>query len=294
MKGRLLGTLLVSLLSLPACLGSADASDVNPVEDSVRIDGASDSIALPSATANDFVNEGLAWVRTLGSVEVNACMDSKGFSYRVDNRQVAPAGDEMRYGLDDPIAAKNFGYRSPIIEEPSPEQHEGAAYLLALNGAPDDPKSASVQTTGGLLTHTAPAGCWGQALETMFGSRQIYLDTLVAMSLVEDFGNRSLAALTASDTYAEVTASWAECMEAGGEATFRTPYDAMSATFESPEVERRVAGLDVRCKQEVGLPLQFRQFEWDWQQDNLIDIDGYLERLSDSLADLRRLGKEGD
>ncbi len=262
---------------------------------SVEIDDG--TVALPSDAAYTFAEVGLGLTRSLTSPLVDSCMEQHGFSYPITVSDADDVHDERRYGLNDAAGAAKYGYGSEAQPEEADVPGAGlagaerAAYDRALAGEPDDRLTVDVQVGGGTVTHEAAAGCAGEALAELYGSRQNYLDVLAAFSRIEDFSNRSLIALQASGLYSDEVDHWHDCMKAIGYTAAATPYDAYGVEYVNDDDERRAAAADVTCKTERHMTSKFRAFERAWQDEHLVEISGDIELVQsaiDSLQDRAR------
>lgn len=291
--GAPLSWLLVALLVL-GC--TSPDSDVSPGSEHSTTTVGQDlhREVLPSDVVHSFVEDGFYLTRQLTTPLIADCMDKSGFDFLYQQSTIGDslAPSEQRYGLDDVGAASIRGYQ-PV---PAREEHElassgqsysnQAAYLVALEGTSGEALNVSVQTSGGTLTHGVPAGCTGGAIAALYGSRQQYLDTLRAISRLEEFSNESLLSLQSSGMYRDTTAQWRECMEAGGETRFDTPQDAQAYDYANSEEERRVATIDVGCKVSVDMVPKFSQYELVWQESNLARVASDWELVDVAMATL--------
>lgn len=206
-------------------------------------------------------------------------------------------GPENRYGVSSESEVLAFGYNGRADEAFAPDLPPDPSartpeYIAVLVGHPADFLTAQLAVSGGTLTYDVPSGCVGEAYEAVFDGRERYLTVLQSLSRLEDFSNRSLLNLYASDVYAESVEAWRQCMVEAGESRFADPYEPYGA--ELPESEQRAVGiLDVGCKASTGYSEGLTQFEREWQDGEIGSIQGDVE-LRDAVLDELIRQTEGD
>lgn len=278
--------LLGGTLALTTGCGGSDSDSAQPSSvgavDVERSELPSDSFTARSTRftilTQDLVNR--------GAVD---CMANAGFDYRWQSPPIPEVEvDQRRYGLSEmpEDGRPRYAPEEPVFSATSPplppSDGEREGFHQALEGDPSEALTRELQTPFGTLGIVAPAGCIGQSIESLFGSRDEYVEVQTSFSLVEDWSNESLSWLYAHPDYQSAVNSWAACMSEAGLGNFDSPYEPASLDFADDDEEVRTARIDLRCKDESHLVSIASSIEFDWQQDTLGEIAGHLERLSDA------------
>jgi hypothetical protein len=190
-------------------------------------------------------------------------MNGLGFDYTIDPPRAIPdlpsEADVVasRYGAPRRNADGELGYTR--MEAPAEIAPEGASspddYARALAGSPVA-SSKLVGVDGATWADVRVGnGCSGDALVTIFGSIDDFIDFAERRALVDSASSISIEQLVAQAGDLAESRAWATCVRSRG-LVFDTPFDAQTMEWQSPRPgndEQAAAAIDLACRESTGL-----------------------------------------
>ncbi|HMR48302.1 MAG TPA: hypothetical protein PKE40_04150 [Arachnia sp.] len=222
------------------------------------------------------------------------CVSRFGLSYSPDLTLTALSTStdiSPRYGPIDPAWVAEHGYApqapefsegDPNRPDPSPEVRE------VLRGV--DENENPIQKTDGDGNPLHEAGCYGEAMETLFVEQPFFADL---ERLIEEGLGYSRERMAADSRVAEAEDAWLDCMSARGYSG-DSYYDMGNAyaTTADPAGYLGFAMDDVECAQQVNLPGIRYAVDSAYQERWLAEHGAEVKTLHDGyLAGLERAQK---
>ncbi len=249
-----------------------DAEDAaTPVARAILLSDGFDDLAEPILQVNRF----------LLRRDTADCMREIGFDYPRPDGFVQPDPRiDLRYGLASADVAGEFGYAFVLPEIPQypsvpAEDLENPDFVLALDGAENEQLTDTLTLPEGKFTYVAEAGCRGEAIKAVHGSREAFLEFLKAYNRAESLGNESLAELRKSPEYQSIVSEWKACMAQAGYEDAEDPADIdIALGTEQESVDQAIE--DVRCKDSVDFVQRASSIESVWQE---LERDRFLSDL---------------
>ena len=210
----------------------------------------------------------LANMDTMAGPLIQRCMAAKGFAFTPNSTELMSEQDERAFLLQRyPEPRQQDGVWGYLFEstdqtESGPESTERESPDAALPGYANALQGQTI-ATGSVkdlvgqvaTTSTVGDGCVGQAMATIFGNAQAYIDFFTQLQTLEMITGASYFSLRTSPDFLARNQPWSQCMKRAG-FDYPTIFGPRDRDWPSPrptETEQQVAEADSTCRQGKGL-----------------------------------------
>jgi hypothetical protein len=191
-----------------------------PTRPAARVDGIIRQAYLPITDARAWTVDQQRAMHEAQFLLVSRCMRNAGFEHPYVKFAPFPPSLDRRYGLKDPDAARKWGYGLPSsmdVDDSASQAYtdsltpeERRAYEVAAVGSPDG--QVPIGTDGS----TAPAGCLGEARDTIYGSRVEAIKAEELRQMFQELEGEAYFASEGDQRVESVKDQWIDCMEGRG------------------------------------------------------------------------------